>query len=120
MKKCILIYDDDPEIAMVCKIILERKGYTVETKLFCDNVIQDISDIKPDVVFMDLWIPTIGGEKAINLMKNHIATMDIPVILFSANSEIEMITQRANADGFLAKPFDLADLIKRVENTTVY
>ncbi len=117
MKKCILIYDDDPEISMVCKIILERKDYRVETRLLCDNIIQDIKDIQPDAVFMDLWIPTIGGEKAISLMKSNIATMDIPVILFSANAEIEMIAQRVNANGFLAKPFNIAHLIATVENT---
>lgn len=117
MNRSILIYDDDLEISMVCKIILERKGYRVETRLFCDNVIQDIIDIQPDVVFMDLWIPSIGGEKAINLIKTHLATMHVPVLLFSANSDIEMIARRANASGFLAKPFDVADLIGTVENT---
>ncbi len=116
MNKCILIYDDDPEITMVCKIILERKGYMVESRLLCDNIIQDIIDIQPGAIFMDLWIPTIGGEKAINLMKNNSATSHVPIILFSANSDIEMIAQRANANGFLAKPFDIAHLIELIEN----
>ncbi len=119
MKKCILIYDDDPEISMVCKIILERKGYTVETRLFCDNILQDISDVKPDVIFMDLWIPAIGGEKAISILKTNSSTMQIPVVLFSANTDIEMIAERVNADGYLAKPFDIALLIETVEDVFV-
>lgn len=117
MKKCILIYDDDPEISMVCKIILETKGYKVETRLFCDNIIIDISDVNPDVIFMDLWIPKIGGENAINLMKDNSATSHIPIIPFSAHSDIEIIARRANANGFLSKPFEVRTLLEIVENT---
>ena len=117
MKKCILIYDDDAEILIVSKIILERNNYRVETRPFCDNIIEDISEIKPDIILMDLWIPTIGGEEAINLMKNNSASAHIPIILFSANVEIENIAERANANGFLKKPFDVIALVKMVEGT---
>lgn len=117
MKKCILIYDDDAEILIVSKIILERNNYHVETRPFCDNIIEDISDVKPDIVLMDLWIPTIGGEKAISLMKNNSTTTHIPIILFSANAAIETIAKRANANGFLKKPFDVIALVKMMENT---
>lgn len=117
MKKSILIFDDDPEILMVCKIILEQNNYKVETRLFCDDIIKDISLVNPDIILMDLWIPTIGGEKAINLMKKNNATRLIPIILFSANVEINIIANRANANGFLKKPFDINTLLLTVENT---
>jgi DNA-binding NtrC family response regulator len=117
MKKCILIYDDDADILMVCKIILEKNNYAVETRLFCDNIINDISEVQPDIILMDLWIPTIGGENAIKLMKNNSATLHIPVILFSANAQIAEIAERANANGFLLKPFDIDVFVETVKNT---
>ncbi len=117
MKKCILIYDDDPGILMVSKIILEKNNYNVETRLVCDNILQDIGEVKPDIILMDLWIPTIGGENAINLMKNNSETNHIPIILFSANSEIGTIAERANTDGFLKKPFDVNYLVETITNT---
>ena len=117
MKKSILIFDDDPEILMVCKIILEQNNYKVETRLFCDDIIKDISLVNPDIILMDLWIPTIGGEKAINLMKKNNATRLTPIILFSANVEINIIANRANANGFLKKPFDIKTLLYTIENT---
>lgn len=117
MKKCILIFDDDPGILMVCKIILEQRNYKVETRSFCDNIIADIHQAKPDIILMDLWIPIIGGEEAIRIMKNNKATAHIPVILFSANAEINAIVQRSNANGFLQKPFDINTLLTTVENT---
>jgi len=116
MKKCILIFDDEPEILMVCKIILEKNNYDVETRLFCDDIIEDINKVKPDIILMDLWIPIIGGENAINLMKNNSATRHIPVLLFSANAGIDIISKRANANGFLMKPFEVSGLVEAIEN----
>lgn len=62
MEKCILIYDDDVEILTVTKIILKRKKYRVETRTRCDDIINEVTLIKPDIVFMDLWIPHRGGK----------------------------------------------------------
>ena len=121
MEKCILIFDDDPEILFVCKIILEQQNYRVETRTRCETIITDIGQVKPDIILMDLWIPQIGGEEAIRLMKNNKATQHLPVILFSANIEIEEICKRANANGFLCKPFDVSALKKIIEeNIGVY
>ncbi len=116
MKKCILIFDDDAEILLVCKIILEGQNYRVETRIFCDNIIEDISQVKPDIILMDLWIPEIGGEHAISLVKKNEATRHIPVILFSANAEIEEISNRSGANGFLKKPFEVKAMLAIIEN----
>ena len=115
MKKCILIFDDDTEILLVCKLILEQQNYRVETRTRCDNIMEDISDVKPDMILLDLWIPEIGGENAISLMKNNKATQHISVILFSANDEIEEICNRCNANGFLIKQFNVFALKKIIE-----
>ena len=117
MKKCILIYDDVAEILAVTRIILEKNNYRVETRMFCDNIIEDISNVKPDIILMDLWIPTIGGESAIALMKSNSTTSHIPIILFSANLETEIIAERTNANGFLKKPFDVGAMLEMVETT---
>ena len=116
MKKCILILDDDQEILSVSKIILEKKNYRVESKSCCDKIIETISLVKPDLILMDLRIPQIGGENAISLMKNNKGTDHIPVVIFSANAEIEEIYKRANANGFLKKPFEIADLLHIINN----
>lgn len=117
MKKSILIFDDDSETLMVCKIILEQKNYTVHTRLFCDDILTDCKDVSPDIILMDLWIPTIGGENAVNIIKTNVASMHIPVILFSANEEIDIIEKRAKANGVLKKPFDINTLLDTIKNT---
>ena len=115
MKQCILVYDDDQDLLDVSKMILEQQNYQVETRIYCDDIIDDISLVKPDLILMDLWIPEIGGENAIKLVKNHQATQHIPFILFSANAEIEEVCKRTNADGFIKKPFEIDEFIKAIE-----
>ncbi|MDB5279254.1 MAG: response regulator receiver protein [Ferruginibacter sp.] len=110
MEKCILIYEDDMDILFFCKQFLSQNQYRVETLSRCENVISDIESIKPDLILMDLWIPVIGGEKAIFLIKQNPSTQHIPVLLFSANAEIKEICKKINADGYIEKPFDIQTL----------
>lgn len=110
LNKCILIYEDDPEILLLCKTILIKNQYRVETLSRCENVMADIELLKPDLILMDLWIPEIGGEKAIALIKENLATSHIPVLLFSANADIKEICKKINAQGYIEKPFDIQTL----------
>jgi len=113
--KCILIYEDDQEILLLCKLILTKSQYRVETLSRCEHVISDIERILPDLILMDLWIPEIGGEKAISLVKENPATAHIPVLLFSANTDIKEICKKINANGYVAKPFDINTLKTAIE-----
>lgn len=117
MQKCILIYDDDLEILLVCKAILEIDDYRVETLTRCENIIDDIDFYKPDIILMDLWIPQIGGENAVLLMHENPDTTHVPVILFSANDEIEKISAKVKANGFLKKPFDISTFRNTIRTT---
>ena len=113
--KCILIYEDDQEILFLCKKLLSNNQYRVETLSRCENVISDINCTKPNLILMDLWIPEIGGEKAISMIKENHATRHIPVLLFSANAEIKEIGKKINADGYIEKPFDINTLTETIE-----
>ena len=92
---------------MLCRMILQKQNYRIETRSVCDNVVEDIKTTNPDVILMDLWIPTAGGEKALKLIRGNPVSKNIPVLLFSANDEIKKISKRANANGYIQKPFDV-------------
>lgn len=110
MKKCILVYEDDLEILQLCKTILVSSGYHVEALSTCENIISDVGRINPDLVLMDLWIPQIGGEQAILLLRGNPDIQSIPVVVFSAHEDIEAISKRINATSFIKKPFDISTL----------
>ena len=116
MKKTILIYDDDEEILLLCKIILKKYDYEVHTLSYCNDVLADVIKLKPNLILMDLWIPEIGGEKAVIILKNYHETKHIPVLLFSANADIKDKCEKVNASGFIAKPFDLKTFIEAIDN----
>jgi len=112
-KKCVLIYDDDIETLNVCRAILG--SYRVEALTTCENIIADIEELKPELILMDLWIPKIGGENAINLMHENEKTKHIPVIVFSANNNIREISERVKANAVLEKPFNIKCFRKMIE-----
>ena len=113
MRKHILIYDDDEEISLLCSTILSKYNYEVTTLSRCHNIISEIDKHKPDLILMDLWIPDIGGEKIIAVLKEN-KNIKIPVLVFSANDNIKEISKNLNADGYIEKPFTINKFVETV------
>ncbi len=116
--KKIIIFDDDEDILSICSYILEEQGWEVHTFTDCNNIAQKVAGILPDVILMDNWIPDAGGIVATQTLKKDEALKHIPVVYFSANSDIQLLADHAGAETYLAKPFDLEEL-ERVINTVV-
>jgi CheY-like chemotaxis protein len=115
MKKNVLICDDDHDILEVTRMVLELRGFQVTTITDCNDIVNVVADIKPALILMDLWVPAAGGAVATQLLKAEAHTRDIPVVLFSANNNIEKVAQECGADDFLRKPYDIKDLESKVE-----
>lgn len=116
--KKIVIFDDDEDILSICSYILEEQGWKVHAFTDCNDITNKVSSILPDVILMDNWIPDDGGIIATQTLKNNEELKHIPVIYFSANSDIELLASHAGAETYLAKPFDLEEL-ERVINTVL-
>ena len=110
MNKRVLILDDDLDILQICTIVLKKKGFDVQTLSNSNQVVSQVRDFQPDVILMDNWIPGPGGIEATRLLKLAPETQDIPVIFFSANSNVTQLAREARADYFLQKPFDITEL----------
>ncbi len=113
MKK-ILIFDDDKSILEVITIIFEENGYKVEISETSHDIIQKVEEVRPDVILMDNWIPNIGGVEATKLLKSNEEFKNIPVIYVTANNDIAALAASAQADDYVAKPFNLEDLEEKV------
>ncbi len=116
--KKIVIFDDDEDILSICSFILEEQGWKVYAFTDCNNIIEKVSSIMPDAILMDNWIPDDGGIIATQTLKKDEELKKIPVIYFSANSDIEILANHAGAQTYLAKPFDLEEL-ERVINSVL-
>lgn len=115
MDKSILICDDDPGILDVCKCIFEDKGYKVT--VLCDgkNIIPKIMQTKPGLIILDLWMPEIRGEDIAIKIKANKKISNIPIIILSADQNIQKITERIGADAWISKPFDVENFEEMVE-----
>ena len=107
MSKKVFIFDDNLEILELCTEILNDLGCEVETSTTTNGVVQQVQQFSPDLIFMDNWLPDISGIEATQLIKSNQDLKAIPVIYFSANSNIAELAAEAGADDFIAKPFDL-------------
>jgi DNA-binding response OmpR family regulator len=116
--KRVIIFDDDEDILSICTYILEEQGWQVNTFTDCNDIIDKVSAIEPDVILMDNWIPDMGGMMATQVLKGNNKLKNTPVIYFSANNDIHTLAQNAGADGYLAKPFDI-DELSRIINKVV-
>ncbi|WP_316770317.1 response regulator [Pedobacter frigiditerrae] len=107
MPKKVFIFDDNNDILELCTLILEDAGYEIKTSATSNNIVDQVSAYMPDLIFMDNWLPDVGGIEATQELKSHPDLKNIPVIYFSANNDVSTLAKKAGADSFLAKPFDI-------------
>ena len=116
MGKRILIFDDDKNIFIILKYILEAEGWEVFDSYNSNNVIEEVNYFNPSIIMMDYNIPDCGGVVATQSLKMNADWKYIPVIFFTANEDIEKLSQLAGADDYLAKPFDLVNLFNTIQH----
>jgi two-component system, cell cycle response regulator DivK len=109
MAKKILLFEDDEQLIELLNLILKIKGYQVEHRPNCNNVIEVIYEELPDLILMDLRIPDMGGVEATKLIKSDDFTKNIPVIIVSADIHTKEKATLSGADGYIVKPFEIND-----------
>ncbi len=113
MQKTILVVEDDRDIQEILNYVLTAEGY----KVICaedDSIFNDLPKINPSLVLMDNQLKDSSGTDFCYKIKNNPATSQIPVVLLSANTNIEGLAQEGQADAFLSKPFDVSEVVKIV------
>lgn len=116
--KKIFVVDDDEGILEVMRIILEDKGYLVTTVANAVGLEGEIKKQLPDLIFLDIWMSGLDGREIAKKLKLQKETKGIPIIVITALNDGKKITDEATADGFLAKPFNIEDLVNIVEGYT--
>lgn len=108
--KKVFVFDDNRDILDLCTFILEDAGYEIKTSESADNIEDQVTAYMPNLIFMDNWLPELGGIEATKALKSNPDLKHIPVIYFSANNDISILANEAGADGYLPKPFDIEAL----------
>lgn len=117
--KEIMVCDDDQGILDVLQMLLESEGFTVFTEINSTNLIKQIQIDEPDLILLDLWMPLLSGDQVLKAIRNTQAVQDIPVIVLSASVDGDDIAADAGANDFVAKPFDLDDIVSKINSLLV-
>ncbi len=112
----ILVVDDNEDILQIVEIILENYGFDVMVTPNGDETISKTNSFNPQLILMDVFLSAgIDGRVICKTLKSNPETKNIPVIMFSAQTKMEDVYQACKADDFIAKPFDVADLISKIK-----
>jgi len=114
--KKILICDDDLGILEMLELLLEETGHQIIPEANSLNVRSILERESPDLVILDLWMPVLSGDQVLKMIRENPSTNDLPVIVISASTDGKEIADQAGATQFLAKPFDVDELINLVEH----
>ncbi len=116
MQKKILIVDDNMLMIEVMSYILINNGYEVVAASSSTEVFDYIRANHPDLVILDAILPGMNGREICQLIKLNKTTRNLPVIMCSGDETIgEALKQNGAPDDILQKPFDINNLIEKVE-----
>lgn len=109
----VLVIDDEPQIRKLLRISLERKEYEVYESASGFEGLQDIQTVRPDIILLDLGLPDMDGSQALAELRSW---SDIPVIVLSVRDlERDIVSLLdAGADDYLTKPFNVGELLARM------
>ena len=115
MKK-ILIVDDEQDIVESLKFVLEVSGFVCYTAYNGEDGLKLAKEIMPDLIILDVMMPKINGYKISRLLKYDSKYKDIPIIMVTARSQEDdkAIGQETGVDEYITKPFELDELISKV------
>jgi DNA-binding response OmpR family regulator len=117
MKK-IMVIDDDPGILEAIKAILESENYAVLATDRMDQVMELKNGELPDLILLDLLLSGKDGREIAKALRGSEKTKNIPIVMLSAHPSAEDASKEGGADEFLAKPFDMDELLKVVKKYT--
>ncbi|MGM9899025.1 MAG: response regulator transcription factor [Bacilli bacterium] len=108
--------EDDQDIAKIINKTLTKQGYFVETFYDGTSFFKRFNEVTPHMILLDMMLPDYSGSEIIKVIRSNPKYDDIDIIIISAN---RMIMDKVDgldlgADDYIEKPFDLLELMSRV------
>jgi two-component system alkaline phosphatase synthesis response regulator PhoP len=114
----IVCIEDEPGVIELIRLILERRGLKVVGAGSGAKGLEVVRQVKPALVLLDLMMPGMDGWEVYRRMQAEPDLCDIPVIIVTADGQPATRARAlevAKVDGFIVKPFNIRELVQRIE-----
>jgi len=120
MKKRILVVEDEPNIVISLRFLLENAGFDVEVETNGREALDHILNNTPDALVLDVMLPELDGFEILQKIRSDENVSGLPVLMLTAKGQRE---DRKNAldfgaDLFITKPFSNSEVVEAVESLT--
>jgi two-component system OmpR family response regulator len=116
-KPLVLVVDDEKEYTQVIKSALESFGVDVMVAYEVMGALDCIGQSTPDLILLDIMMPEVDGLQLLKWLREHSENVDVPIHVVSAKAgqKDREAALSAGAAGFLAKPFNMEELKKMIQ-----
>ena len=110
----VLVVEDERNIAELLQLYLEKEGYAVTIACDGGQGLEKFRAIGPDLVLLDVMMPVMDGWQLCRTIR---AESDVPVIMLTAKSETDdkVTGLKSGADDYITKPFEMREVLARIE-----
>ena len=114
MAVSVLIAEDDKNIAELLQMYLEKEGYAVTVAYDGGQALTKFRAIQPDLVLLDVMMPVMDGWGVCRAIR---AESQTPIIMLTAKGETDdkVSGLKAGADDYITKPFEMREVLARME-----
>jgi DNA-binding response OmpR family regulator len=113
----VFVIDDDRDLLDVTKALLTKRGFVVETEINWEEGFEKIKHFNPQLIILDVFLSGVDGLEICKRLKSGTDTGHIPILIFSAYPRIaDSAMFEFGADDFIAKPFEVNDLIEKMHS----
>ncbi|OTG73973.1 hybrid sensor histidine kinase/response regulator [Acinetobacter sp. ANC 4169] len=117
-RRLIMIVDDSVTVRKVTSRLLERQGFDVVTAKDGVDAMEQLENVKPDLMLLDIEMPRMDGFEVTNLVRHHEVHQNLPIIMITSRTG-EKHRERAFSLGvthYMGKPFQEAELLENIES----
>lgn len=119
--KKVFVCDDNQSIVEIIEhVLMDYPDMEVETETDSLNAIVHMEQERPDILLVDLSMPGLPGDRLIRKVRQHDVLNHLFIICMSANVDGKEVAISAGANLFLAKPFDIEELIDAIYGFETY
>jgi len=110
MPDTVLLVDDDAQLLHIAEMVFQLEGYNVVTAASGAKAMEALTQVRPDVIFLDIMMPDIDGAEVCRRIRADPKLRHVPIAVFTAAETRDQELLEAGADEFIVKPYSVEGL----------